>query len=609
MSRLDHFLVLHRRAADSPALARDEQRLRALRLAGEPLHVLARGPLLIAWTGAPAPAGQAAFLRIVGDSYNVGTARPGDIAAGVAEAAGELDGAFAALAFDPGPGQCTLLTDRFGLVPLYVHEQAGSVCFSTSLHLLLSLRQPRCRVDPAAVAEMLLLRLVLGNRTLLREVGLVPPATALRLGEGELSAAPYWSWKVAATPRRPGDSLRDLVHETYALIEQAVLRGVPADGSCVALPLDGGLSSRLLLAVLTRHEVPVQVHARGGAGEGIAREVAQALGVPLAPLRVLDPTQSLPLAHEAIDCAYHIDQVGGWDRARQAAEQDGCAVLFDGLPLDLVLGAPLPPCADPDELARRMESGFAEHDEEALAGAVGELSGTLLQAVRSSLREQAQQSVQEAVPRAADHVVMTQHVRKHLFGACLANLAHLPGRFPFVTTRLFEHCLRLPVELRLDNALYRELLAEMFPELARIRFERAAAPAGAAHAPPGRWRRWLRGVVHQLSGGRVSLAPRGSFDRLFRTHEPLRQVILEVLHRDVPGLEGTLPPDLVAGVAQRHLAGSDLGGLVGGLYTVKHFLGRFVAPGLAALDRFSDPRSDEAPADGRILLANDAPKA
>jgi hypothetical protein len=595
MSRLDHFLVVHRCTADAPPLTRDEQRLRSLRQAGRALHVLVRDPLLVAWTGAPPPADQAPFLRIVGNPYNVGTARPADIAAGILEAAGELDGAFAGFALNPALGHCTVVSDRFGLVPLYVHEVDGSLCCSTSLPLLLGLRQPVCRVDPAGVHEMLLLRMVLGNRTLLQEIGLLAPATALRLRTGAPSPAPYWSWQGIGGPRRAEDPLRDLVHETYALIEQMVLRGVPADVSCVAVPLDGGLSSRLLLAVLVRNEVPVQVYARHGMGEDIAREVAHALGVSLCPLRVLDPARSLLLAHEASDCAYHVDQAGSWDIALQAAEEDGCAVLFDGVALDGALGSLLAPCEDAGELARQLESCCAEAGEEELARAIGAHARALFGSVRSSLEAQARDAVAAAGPHAGDYFLMTNCIRKHLFGGCLANLPHLPGRFPFVTTRLFEHCMRLPPELRHEQTLFRELICELFPNLARIRWESTGVPANRSTlAQPGRWQRWMKGVVRRL-GGRVSLAARGSFDQVFRTHEPLRQIFLEVLHRDVPGLADILPADLAAQVVGLHLGGRDLGGLLQGLCTVKHFLARFGAPGMAGLDGPDMPRRPPCP--------------
>ena len=308
----------------------------------------------------------------------MGTARPADIAAGVVEAVGELDGVFAGFAFNPSTTQCTLLTDRFGLVPLYVHEQDDTLCFSTSLALLLALRQPVCQIDPVSVSEMLTLQMILGNRTFLREVRLVEPATALHLSTGPPSPAVYWNWKGLAPAANPGrDGGLDLVHETYALIEQAVLRGVPSGAAKVAVPLSGGLDSRLLLAVLTRNDVPVQAYNIDfGREAGIAREVARTLATPLHSLPMWDQPHTVPVAHEAVDCGCHVNQVWGWEMARRAAEEDGCTVLFDGLAFDTILGAELRASgASAPELARGLESIYIDIDEDSLARTVGESAG------------------------------------------------------------------------------------------------------------------------------------------------------------------------------------------------------------------------------------------
>ncbi len=280
MSRLDHFLVLYRFAPEAPPLCANEVRRP---LAGGPwrdtaFHVLAADPFLLAWKGTDSnvrtTSERAAFLRILGNPYNAGTARPADIAAGNVVAAGELDGAFAAFAFDPATRQGTLLTDRFGLCPVYAHEQDGTLCYATSLPLLLSVRRPVCRIDPLSVAEMLTLRMVLGNRTFFREISLVPPASAIHMRLGAPAAATYWSWE-RLRPAPAGDP--HLAADTYALLEQAVLRGVPSGARKVALSLDGGLASRMLGAILVRNGVPVQAYTTHHGKEAvIAGEVASA---------------------------------------------------------------------------------------------------------------------------------------------------------------------------------------------------------------------------------------------------------------------------------------------------------------------------------------------
>jgi hypothetical protein len=588
MSRLDHFLVLYRFTPEAPPFSADAVRDR---LASGPwrdtlFHVLAADPFLLVWKGAEADLGATGerlpFLRILGNPYNVGTARAADIAAGKIVAAAELDGAFAALAFDPIARQGTLLTDRFGLFPLYVHEEDGSLCYSTSLPLLLSVRRPVCRIDPLSVGEMLTLRMVLGNRTFFREVSLVSPASAIHLHLGPPAAKSYWSWD-GLRPAPAGDD--DLVADTCALIEQAVLRGVPSGAKKVALSLDGGLASRLLCAVLARNNVPVQAYTtQAGKEAAIAGEVARTLGVPLRELKPFDAPHTIASAHEAIDCGYHVNQTAGWELARRAAEEDGCAALFDGLALDAVLG--LGPYAYRDnsaELAREFESD-AEKEDSLGKSADEHLRTQVYPAVRTSLKEFAATALEHAGPLAPEQFLMTNRIRKHAFGGCLANLSHLPGRFPCVTTRLFEHGMRLPTDARREHALVRRILCERFADLARISWVRTELPVDRYAEPQrSRWRPWLEETVRWLSRGRLSLTGRDRFDVKLRSRAALKEAFLAVLSAPTPGLDEVLPPKLVAQAVRWHWKGRNLGGFLQGVYTVKHFLARFMAPGMAVL--------------------------
>jgi hypothetical protein len=85
----------------------------------------------------------------------------------------QWDGAFAALGFDAQSKKAAVVTDRFGLFPVYCIEQNGTYCYSTSLQILTALMRPTCHLDMTSVHEMLVLGMILGNRTFLREVGLV----------------------------------------------------------------------------------------------------------------------------------------------------------------------------------------------------------------------------------------------------------------------------------------------------------------------------------------------------------------------------------------------------------------------------------------------------
>jgi hypothetical protein len=153
--------------------------------------------------------------------------------------------------------------------------------------------------------------------------------------------------------------------------------------------------------------------------------------------------------------------------------------------------------------------------------------------VWASLARTAGQALGAAEPRAADWFTMTDRLRRGAFGACLAGMAHLPVRLPGVTTRLFEHAVRLPGGLRVADGVYRRVFAAEVPGLARI---------GWPRGEPARLRAWLRrlsGVLRRRAG------------------EP-PEAIREVLRAEVAGL-----PD-----------GLGEGGTDEEVLTVKHFARR-----------------------------------
>jgi hypothetical protein len=584
--RAHHLVVLYR--PDGPPWQPDQMQpaLEALPITrGRHWHLRADGPLLAGWLDdRPAEDGPdcGPLLVCAGDLASpavlANAATAVDLAAGKPEAAARLDGAFAALAWVPGEGRCALATDRFGLFPIYRYDRAGTFAYSTSLAALTALMHPTCSIDPVGVNEMLVLSLVLGERTLAREVSVVAPATLVRLQGHAPEPVPYWDWQQLTVPGGDGTPAdADLVHQTYALIEQAVLAGVPPSGA-VAVPLSGGLDSRMLCAVLARNGVKFQTYNIDFGKEArIARQVAKVLRVPLRGLPMLGAPRAIPEAHEDVDSSYHVNQVWGAEMARQAAK-DGCTALLDGFAFDTILGGGLHVEGDtPQAMAGDLLATFGEIDEEGLARVAGPKTAAAITAtLKESLTEAARRALAQAGALASDYYLLTNRLRKYTFGYCLANLRHLPCRFPYVTRPLIDHCLRLPPEQRREHTLYRRIYSELYPELARIPWAKTGLPLDRYAVPrTPRWQLLASAALRRLTGGRLRLAERGAFGAEFSRRSDLRAVFLEHLGANWAPLAHCLPPEVAANAVRNHLAGRDVGCLLQALYTVKAFQSRF----------------------------------
>jgi hypothetical protein len=377
---------------------------------------------------------------------------------------------------------------------------------------------------------------------------------------------------------------RDLVHDTYALIERAVLRSV-GGARRVGVPLSGGLDSRMLAAVLAKNGVPFRAYNMDFGDETpLARRVAETLGAPLRVLPLLEGlARNVPEAHDAVDCGYHVNQVWGWEMARRAAAEDGCDLLLDGLAFDTILGSVFHVGGDDDAaLARALTGGYEDTYHPTMVSLAGpQAAATVQELLRTSMLEGARASIRAAGPRASDHFLMTNRIRRYTFGYCLANLHQVACGFPYVMCELFEHCLRLPIAERLEHNLYRRIYRELFPELARIPWAKTGLPLDRYGPGPrrGRWKIWLGALLRRLTLGRVALQGRDSFDVAFRKQAELREVFCKGLRADVWHLGALLPAEMATSTLSRELAGRDLGGVIQVLYTVENFLARHVDEG------------------------------
>jgi asparagine synthase (glutamine-hydrolysing) len=162
-----------------------------------------------------------------------------------------MHGMFAFAVIDRRTGDVTLVRDRLGIKPLYLHESEGRVRFASSLPALLRSGEVSSRIDPVALHHYLTFHSVIpAPRTILADVRRMPPATVIRLGaDGTRSERRYWSVDFDAAPPRAGMTDSDWSDAVLSALRTAVERRQVADVP-VGVLLSGGLDSSLITALL-----------------------------------------------------------------------------------------------------------------------------------------------------------------------------------------------------------------------------------------------------------------------------------------------------------------------------------------------------------------------
>ena len=163
----------------------------------------------------------------------------------------KLNGIFAFGIWDPNQSILTLCRDRFGVKPLYMFEENGTVVFASEIKSILEVVPEKCgTLDFAALHEFCYYGVALGNHTFFSGIEEIPPGTWASWKQGTKKSATYWDLPafVTATP----SSEDTLVDETRTLLEKAVAKQLTGDVP-IGVFLSGGLDSSTITAFASKH--------------------------------------------------------------------------------------------------------------------------------------------------------------------------------------------------------------------------------------------------------------------------------------------------------------------------------------------------------------------
>jgi asparagine synthase (glutamine-hydrolysing) len=159
-----------------------------------------------------------------------------------------IEGMYAFAIWDRRARRLTLGRDRFGEKPLFYAELADRLVFASELTALRAGLPSEPGLDPDALDAFFVLGYFPGERTVLRGIRQVPPATLLRWSPSapRVQLSPYWS--MPSRPARRRETISELADEGAFLLREAVRSRLAADVP-VGVFLSGGLDSGLVAGI------------------------------------------------------------------------------------------------------------------------------------------------------------------------------------------------------------------------------------------------------------------------------------------------------------------------------------------------------------------------
>jgi asparagine synthase (glutamine-hydrolysing) len=448
-----------------------------------------------------------------------------------------LDGPFVIAGVD-GTGRVILATDRLGTRPCYYHANDG-VRFASGLGpLLVGIDDPT--VDEQAVADMLLMGTVWGEKTLVEGITKLPPATVLEY-DGSLSTERYWSPSFDALP--VDDYLPGLV-ERYRTVIGDMATTMDDDAG---LWLSGGLDSRTMAAELARHAgeefdrletYTYDANPTGGGNPKLAGEVAAHLDLDI-DLVELTPDLFIERLGEAVDLT---DGMLRWPAflnllSVYTLPESHAEVLLEGAGQGELMGHHL----------RRHHFTGTDSPIESLywsESMVGRDSAAALLDTDVEPLQSLVETADESERPTMGETILEAHFDNYYSRVTLASNAiprsQAGTRVPFAHRDFLEYAARLPLKYRIRTIPCTDgkipygmtpaklaLTATLDADLADIRYERTGV--APKHPYPVHVAGFLTTTALTRLAGGTSYGGRSVPDEWYRNHSGVREFIDELL--------------------------------------------------------------------------------
>jgi len=192
-----------------------------------------------------------------------------------------LNGRFHGLLIDRKLGSATLFNDRYGMHRLYYHESNDAVYFAAEAKAILAVRPELRSADPQALGEFVACGSVLQDRTLFKDIHILPPGSRWSFQKSAPTKREVYfdpaEWENQA-PLEPEKYFREL-RDVFARNLPRYFEG----NQPVAMSLTAGLDTRMIMAWLKLAPGTLPCYTFGGMFREcrdvtLARQVAQSCG-------------------------------------------------------------------------------------------------------------------------------------------------------------------------------------------------------------------------------------------------------------------------------------------------------------------------------------------
>lgn len=381
-----------------------------------------------------------------------------------------LNGLYTLLIWDEAARKLTLINDRYGIQKLYTWSSTDLFLVASECKAIAAHPAFHSPVSPLAVTDLISVGHMLDDRTLFRDVKLLPPASILTYQDGKLNLESYWDYPF-------GRFNGHLHHEKHyidgmaAAAQQAVSRRAQPNA---CLLLTGGLDSRLVAGLYRRAAPDQTIHAAALGQEQSSdvrygRQIANRLNfdfsfLPIQPSYLADYTEECVRMTEG-----NMNVYAGWILlANPFFQRSGIRYALTGIGGELAAGRHFLLETYECNTERALQMLYDREDYRKTTLLLRKnLAQDLVRESFSTFRQTLQRANFDHPLNQLDFLSLYQSMRRHATSVdVFADTVHPLD--PLLDNDLIDFVLQIPPELRARGYLYKKMIQSQLPDLANI---------------------------------------------------------------------------------------------------------------------------------------------
>ncbi|MFW9963999.1 MAG: asparagine synthase-related protein [Candidatus Sifarchaeia archaeon] len=420
-----------------------------------------------------------------------------------------LDGEVCQIHFSKSTKQLTIVTDPYGLLPLYYYKSVDELIISTDLKGVLGIKPAlRSKINRQSVAEYLTIHSIMNSRTLFEDVYLISEGIRVQLSTDDLT-----TWHESEWYSLPKSYEERSLDDWYKLVRHELIKAVKKrEHSGIGAFLSGGMDSRLILAAVSP-EIRSTMKALTFGVEGsddlrMAERVAKRFGIQWFPVTI-DPNEAWKdgLKHMWLSDGASNHMVSSILRPIELVAVDS---LFDGTPGDANLGggyaSNLEELYDGQWPYARSKYILKWLQKKGIARKVVDVSHIMKDTTVEELEEIISTGLEIELQRLPeDMTILSQmenslyriRVRRNTMGGQYSIDSISVSLKPYYDVGLHEAFLKIPAQERRNHIFFNRFVQVAFPEVLRDPTDRVL-PLSTVNRVKRKIARYIRAILRRI---------------------------------------------------------------------------------------------------------------